>query len=61
VTSKQLKLWGAETMRCPTCGERIIVSERRDDGTIYSEYVGEGGRCYQCSFRRKKNSGDRAT
>jgi len=58
----QLKLWGPiqrQTIQCRQCGEGIVVQERTDDG-IYSEYVGEGGRCFQCSTK-KKRSGDRAT
>ena len=48
----QLRLWSERVItHCQRSGRLLIVSEERD-GFIYSEYVGEGGLCFDCA--RKK-------
>jgi hypothetical protein len=54
--SEQLRLWGSRlprnTVQCRKCRHLIIVSETREDGTIYSEYVGMDGLCWNCSKKK---------
>jgi len=52
---------------CTACGQQIWLVRHQRDGTIASEYVGRGGRCWTCNktktgkaaSRRKKGLGER--